>query len=34
MNALIQSGNPFAAGSGGPHPKIACCLLKEQILPL
>lgn len=33
MNALIQPGNPMAEGSAAPHCKIACCLLKEQILP-
>jgi MoaA/NifB/PqqE/SkfB family radical SAM enzyme len=33
MNALIQPGSPFAEGSGAFHGKIACCLLKEQILP-
>ena len=32
MNALIQPGNPRAAGSGIPHYKIACCLLKEEII--
>jgi len=33
MNALIQPGNSLAEGSGGPFYKVACCLLKEQILP-
>jgi MoaA/NifB/PqqE/SkfB family radical SAM enzyme len=33
MNTLIQPGNCFADGSGGPRYKIACCLLKEQVLP-
>ncbi len=33
MNALIQPDSPFAEGSGAPHCRIACCLLKEQILP-
>jgi MoaA/NifB/PqqE/SkfB family radical SAM enzyme len=33
MNALIQPGSPCAEGWGAPCCKIACCLLKEQILP-
>jgi len=33
MHALTQSDKPFDADSGGPHHKIACCLLKEQVLP-
>lgn len=33
MHALIQPGISFAEGSGGPRYKIACCLLKEQVLP-
>jgi Fe-coproporphyrin III synthase len=33
MNALIQPGDPTGKGSEGPSYKIACCLLKEEILP-
>lgn len=33
MHALIQPGGSFSEGPGGFDYKIACCLLKEQILP-
>jgi MoaA/NifB/PqqE/SkfB family radical SAM enzyme len=33
MHALIQPDKPFVRSSGGPGYQIACCLLKEQILP-
>jgi hypothetical protein len=33
MNALIQPGNLRYHADGSPQYKIACCLLKEEILP-
>jgi len=33
MNALIQPGSLSGGGSGGPGHTIACCLLKDEILP-
>jgi hypothetical protein len=33
MNSLIQPGNLCYHPNGSPQYKIACCLLKEEILP-